>query len=802
MMILHKKFIFLFLFSFLPAYTVFAQCDPKKILQLMGETNTLDLDANNNPLCLNFSNENLDLYIPENSYALGSSALDLKNANDQKVADLLRGIGDDVVINVTGITDGTRNLMRKEYDEKIKDLLLLKDKSNCLNKKNLAVILQNINILNPPLDSKAKDIITKTITDLTDKNTCLNFSSTLDNNFPFISKMRNYFLSVDRARQMCDRITKDFTNINCQKSSLTSPTLDLGKPNFDGCCDLRRGASVKIQSSLFEYNELEKPHELGIFHPPFDMPNVDFQKKLQLSAIMDGFNKTGFLKSENSDYDYKIKKSFFVDKINSLEVPLEDPQKKLLQDDQSRFKALLANNPCVENPFFIDSARRLYWKTLELLDAGVLINVNQIKEAIIKNDFSKLYDLLKSEKANDQTTFYQAGEKEIASYPSCNDMRDQRIKIINNKGDEITYQITDLKNDKHEQAIFNYNRKTNFITPPDYIPDNNELKTPNIFCFQKKSKTILKFPESFFPNAPRIKENGKDALPSDFLNCFNASAGIKSEIENLATGKDIMVPFCKIQKNNKLTIEFQKQDQNFSGFICHNHNCKSGAQYHASHYANNDQDLFTYQPRTQNKDEATNSWNQVAKSPFYFGQLKHPQVTIINNCGSTCDKSCECLTENGGNFFLQNPFPTDQLNSYLFDKDHQFKVDGETLNKYSKKDRKFACVFTPPIPHTCSLDPSGTVYGSDGHDKRSNMPKNICKLEEKLVIYKNSLSPSIKLKKIDLKKDIEPYLSYCSKIIQDFPMDPPEKCKDNPGPICLLKIKNPVQENQSSATGQ
>lgn len=210
------------------------------------------------------------------------------------------------------------------------------------------------------------------------------------------------------------------------------------------------------------------------------------------------------------------------------------------------------------------------------------------------------------------------------------------------------------------------------------------------------------------------------APSTDILNYFSTSQALQYHFiknpnsSNLTNASTIMNQSngelkIKLDENDLKSAKKRKgKDDGKAHWQCYG-GCESGI--HES-----DDGTFVTKFRQGNIGQKTADQVQeeFGKKPTSFGALKSLNVYVINNCSN-----CDCLRQ-------KNVRMDDILNGPDAKKVAINKVEklpggsrefSHTVGKVN--DPASTCIFTPPVAHTCKVDPKGKQTGGPAHDEPS-----------------------------------------------------------------------------------
>jgi hypothetical protein len=811
-----KKIAFLLILQVITQTVVKADvCDKDEILKLMAEKSYIDLKDQS--FCVDFSSfPNVRVKMAEGNYDLNGTRTisdKIKGQDDgiKNLVNLLNSTetladGQKFTIQTKGIADGTFN-STTQHDENI--LSELADQNGVI----LTAKINSIIRAQDPEGAKAilEEIAKINLSQKKPEDAGLKFSAIKDDS-KLKSMIRNFYLARSRGTKLCNDIFASTTA--CESSGEISPTLDNGKHCFEGCCDQRRGAIVDI---VAPQKEMMSVGGSGVYKPPFKSPSRTYQGKLQMAASMSVFDLP--LKEDSDLEDQVLNKKKFSENYTK---------------DHQRFKDALAGSGCENNPFAIDSIRRIYWTVKGMKDT---ISPD-LYQAIVKNDFAKAYSLY--EKANSEknqndlnvlSSLFSGANTNLAVFNRANcpkasdkgqdwgeDTRTIRIgkapytkcevisdslelkgksitdihKLINTDryDDQSIFVIQDQTNrenfylydrKKNSKILFTFDKKSEHCdglgVSPNYKSPKKESQKSEDFttaCLQALTRTGFKMPKEFYPQAPQVS----GVVPSDPLNCLSAAKAIDHEMRDQnpngapvlsREAESAQKPFCKVQSNNSLSMTINPKELTViggaangkQGFMCTG--CSSGVVYNQS---TKKFDYFARQisqpvggESGNQKELASKTWSQGSSNkdhPLTMASIKHMRSYVIPNCGTSCEDACACLRK--GNIESRLKEPGVNIIDFTDLSSGNKKLVGSYPGDRPPKDGEagsFACIYTPPVPHTCSYNPLGETSDED---------HSLAHQEEKCPIVEK-LKGLPKTSKVTITDDlIKQYKSNCSQI--------------------------------------
>jgi hypothetical protein len=460
--------------------------------------------------------------------------------------------------------------------------------------------------------------------------------------------------------------------------------------------------------------------------------------------------------------------------------------------DQKRFQKLLEGE-CAKDPYSIDAARRLYWgvenqlsKTkdyskkssekmkkdvtsfLENLRAGDYQNLKKdpfakkvLKEAGNSNNFSfQNYD--SGQHITDKFSAYLMGNKEygdvlIKENPGMSeeDLKAYASSVLTARSmitgrpvfSEFRGQTPDLVH--FEEGVVHGKK-----LPVGSLAYKKELNKLNK-KYNKTGKSIRRYPNAPSPAGPQYISTvdgfgGQRNMvkytttltppPTSVFNCLDNSEALAEYINKNSQDQEVLVDYLKEGQTltmNKDLIEdvnftntarpkasyADKRRESSKGWICSA--CGSGIHVHDDggvHFVTRDrkQDLY------KQSSAALKSIDKAQNTDLTLGSLLHLPSYIINDCEKDGDK-CGCLKNINGNKLktILKSNKTTKVNMITKSAEGYKLNNDKTQVKNSK-----ACVFNPPVPHSCTYRPKGESKSEN--ELKEIKGKLYCKLRDEL----------------------------------------------------------------------
>lgn len=832
------KFLSLFAFWALVVSPVaYSQvCNKDEILKLMAERNYINL--NDPSFCVDFGNfPNVRVKMAEGNYDLNeqrelTEKLRLQDQNVKNLVNLLNSSenasGQKFTIVTKGIADGTFNSSKENDAALLKDLADAKGVISAAKIESViksqdpegaAAIIQEIAALNK--SRKRAD------------NEGIKFSEIKDDS-RLKSLMRNFFLARSRGEKLCQDIFGNATA--CESRGETSPALDQGAHCFAGCCDQRRGAIVDI---VAPQKDMMSVGGTGNYKPPFKSPSRNYQGKLQMAGSMSVFDLP--IKDDPTlDSDVLNKKMFQENLAKDRERFKEAMAGTGCENNEFAIDAVRRIYWTVKgmkesmSPALYTAITKNDFKTAYSLyeKATAENNVNDL------NVFSALFSGANTNiavnnrgKCPKSVTLDEDWGKDprgvrVGKSPYTNCALITESESLKGKSIDDIYKMT--HSGKAEQSVFVvqdvvnknnfylFDRKTNTKTHFSFdfkqeacqglglgvgLRTNKYKRLDDEFtiaCMQAVTKSGFKMPKDFYPQAPQT--NG--VVPSDTFNCLDISKAVDHEMANQNPAGEPIISkeaegsqkaYCKVQSKNNLTMNIDPKDLTViggsaagkQGFMCTG--CSSGMSYDAAkkkftYTARQDSKTFNEKPGQQKK-LAAQTWSQAMSSvkerPLTMASVKHMRSYVIPNCGTSCEDACACLRN--GNIAERLKDPAVNVLDFSDLTEGNKKLVGSYPGDVPAKDGQkgsFACIYTPPVPHTCSYNPLGATSDED-HSLAHEEEK--CPITEKL----KSLP---KTSKVVITQDmIRTYKNSCAQA--SFPSTE-DQCESSRGGIMCQKKRS------------
>ena len=754
-------------------------CEPNEIFKLMVETGYINVQDES--FCVEMNEfPNVRVKMKEGKHELGqprelTDRMAKQDADIKNIVDLLNSTSNETTdqkfqIKARGFADGTFN-EKKDLDQKIFDSITTKN-ANQKFEIDPKKVKTNIGSMDPV---GAEAILSEIGNINKNKKAApdqpLLWDSVKDDS-RLKSMIRNSFLAKSRGDKLCSDIFGD--NKFCQSSGEISPLLDTGEHCFAGCCDERRGNIIDIiapQKNAFSMGG----H--GTYKPPFKSPSRGLQGKLQMAASLNVFElnlptdealERDIL--QNKKFEENIEKDrerfrkalsgtgcenndFAVDSARRIYWAVKSTKDfvspalyeavvkgdfaavyKFYETPSTEAKYLIPDRNILSVLFSggNNSLARIQTKTncprirAEEPDG---LNSSSYSECKLSADSSPdIFELLKKTTKKGKVT---ANDNiyELSKLTKLKENETQDFYIIQDIVSKNNYYLYDRQSNKTHFFSFDHTSDACYGVGPstNYKPKKNAQRIDDQLspsCLQLVTNSQIKVPNSFTPQAPPVR----GVVPSDSMNCFDASKGLDHELRNLNPEGEPSVsmeaanyqkPLCKLQNNGSLNVTVDPKDfsvidgaaKGQQGFMCTG--CSSGIAYNAktknfNYNARQLNSAVNDEPGTQ-KAMAKMTWAEGAGRPMSLAGLKHLKTYVIPNCGPSCENACECLRDGNLKDKISDPSvqALDFTDLTMGNTKAIISSDPKTSKEVEPGKRQFSCVFTPPVPHTCSFNPLG-----------------------------------------------------------------------------------------------
>lgn len=531
------------------------------------------------------------------------------------------------------------------------------------------------------------------------------------------SLIRNYYLANDRAKKVCE--TAMAGSIDCSKA----PTQGYASPDLETHgnkqCGPRRRAFMTVD--LAPTGMRRAKSNVGKFSPQFEIPNpMEYQRDLQIASSLDLFAKLS-KQTGGSDVS-KYKESI------DLILPAE----------------------CQKNPGVLGYARDNSKRLIDDVNNALgKVSDTKFKSSVLKGDYKEIKKKLeaineKEDLGKPFTAEEQAQQKVINIITAGSDKtapRDYKlkkatsdnfnlgkelIKVTRTRPDGTVETLTAQYISKKRQdssGVLLYTSSGERIVTSDYHGYYNYLNSwkgsdQSITSLVPKEKKVDVYHNDLEMADSKYPEAADSRTPStDMMNCFSAAAAIEENIkenDHALTDASLLVTGDQskldLSLNNFQVAHLGGNKEAPRGWACTK--CQSGVTL------DKESGKFTYQARDyQNSTDASQSvYGQHNSNSLTVGSLKNLKVFNISreSFEGKCPDSksvCDCVKEQGGLEKLLAHSSTEKISLLGEQAKETGTVSGEKYRRWDKS-WTFAkpenhCVFTPPVPHTCQVDPKG-----------------------------------------------------------------------------------------------
>jgi hypothetical protein len=719
------------------------------------ETELIHRGLINEDVCVDFSDfPSLSIKLSEKAYQLGSEKSNIYEIDKNKfaVSELTHLIGSQNVKatpHYEGYSDGVHANFTK-YDNQFFD------------GEGKKLDLEKVK----KYSTTIKDVNTKEVIDKILKKT----SKSKEDEDLLTDILRNHALAQSRIDGLCNILIEPQKS-ECLKKAMayTSPLLIENRNNLYGKenCPERRGGLIS-----FNYPETNKKKndQEGMLTPHFQNPNKFLQSQLQFSStlsLMNEISKHPEFKDSQTKQDFKSDKYFFD-----------------VEGDQKRFQDLFKKNPtCAKNKYNIDEMRRMYWSIQAFSENLMKVGGDKEKKLALlmqKGDFSKIQSDYAEDlsKAMDSNYVIDKRPESIKTYSLEKKLELERISLLrvaitgkmqtplfkkvielpSSVVSQIQYGNMYVRNDKNspETAINNINLAK---SEEKYLKDNN-INGSSLQFYENYNQKIKEDP-SFerYPHAPIYHGNATSAF-----DCLDTSNGMAQYLKEMPEEDLKKMLLSGVEKDTKIQLNYSdiapsrfpptfKDRTNpvqTRGWICSG--CGSGV------HVKPDGSVINLS-RTLDKN------NKVNKSGNSGAHDNHPELTNNHDLtlGSmknllvyevTCPNGgCDCMTKLKNGQELSTLLKTGKVHPMV-------SVEGK-LDKPFSKEKMNSCLFVPPVPHSCSVDPNGK--NNADKDQSDEQSGTFCKLLKEA-------KENDRFKKLKPTPDLIGIKNKCKKISQaDFP---------------------------------
>lgn len=541
-----------------------------------------------------------------------------------------------------------------------------------------------------------------------------------------VSIIRNNNLGYARAKRVCEIALGE--DVDCTKqviSGFASPRLEL-----DGHkqCGGRRRAVMS-----FDLGDMGVRHSQGgngTLFPSIPSPDGMQQRNMQIASSLDLFKK---LKDKEIPLANIDKNPLSVESILPDGCKSESNMWKVNAQNAIR----LVTHVNERLSLMPDSARKR--QITEMISTGNYRNVKKELDTLNEKkgtpQFSptdqEVYDVLEIlvtgyDVRNHGDSFKRSNANSSKVYSPVNSSLG-KIEVRGDSNEVIG--VYDLKVFRTGPSSVTYV----YVDPERGIrfTDKGQRDSNDPSLFVARSSNV-KFTRDFDAFDSRFPDASGFSPSTDYFNCFSTASALAETIHS-DNGMQVLEPSL-LTGSDELNIRLHpnriksrnNEPNGTKGWICQA--CSSGVQI-------DNQGKLIYRQRASDQGASTRSVNnQRGSKELTMGSMKYPKIFNIsrNSLGDNCsgDKNvCTCFKE-----MSREP---DQLQKIL-ESSHTKLVDipsspGQYTKSYDSKvkfeNNQNHCLFIPPIPHTCRVDPVG---GSADRRNLGRQAAMSCKLLDKI----------------------------------------------------------------------
>lgn len=668
--------------------------------------------------------------LPQIHIGMGSRTFPLGNAdqfqvskktqdNLQTLREILTGGNEKATVSFTGYADGEQNNI-SQFDSRF-----LASGETSYTKQDLKNKISDTRTL-------------KTVLDLLEKypdGEKIPYDQSKPELKTVQSLIRNYYLANDRAKKVCETAMPQGTD--CSKAPIegfASPALETAGNKQ---CDARRRAFLSFNLSPSGMRKGKSNN--GSFGPHFETPNpTEYQRDLQIAASADLFAK------------------------------LANQTQGTNLDEYAKNIDLILPKECTYNPKVLANTRDNSKRTIEHVKKNLeKVTDTNLKQTILKGDFSaikkKLTALNDKEDSGKALTAEEQAQMKVLQTLTTGIDKDQvkydQVSLKENSSIRVEGKVVELKrklpsgeeetlrlqkasrryggtNDGY--ILFDENGQKLFVT---YM-ELNRIESTWRRDPSKKLYDIQKYEdkyswgyssglgESKYPAASGINPS------TDNFSCFSIAAAIEEnmkENDNSLVDASLLVSGeqakLKVFLDSRSVAHLGNDGNRPQGWACDK--CQSGVTY-------DDTGKLSYKPRdvTSPYTAAQAVALQQNSNSLTMGSLKNLKVFNISreSFKGGCPESksvCDCVKAlPSGKGELEKLLKHESTQKVAMMGQNSVYTNSKTKvsrfeNTWTLPNPENNCIFTPPVPHTCQVDPKGV-----SQESKSQVRKNIlaCKL--------------------------------------------------------------------------
>lgn len=266
---------------------------------------------------------------------------------------------------------------------------------------------------------------------------------------------------------------------------------------------------------------------------------------------------------------------------------------------------------------------------------------------------------------------------------------------------------------KHENFIKQI--KSNF---PELL---DAAKSGDFYTFKEKSEQIKDVSKKKkLEQLEGALVNYGSNTATDFYNFFSTSEALKyhyaknpnnSNLVSAATvlnqsNADLKI---KLDGNDLKSAKNKKKDDGRAHWMCYG-GCETGI-----HETESGDFETSFRSNSIPKKNAEQMHKEFGNVPLGFGSLKSLNVYVINDCSN-----CDCLKQRDVRMedILNGPQTKKVAINKVTKQANGERGFSQSVGKV--QDPANTCIFTPPVAHTCKVDPSGSSEGNSGHEPKTN----------------------------------------------------------------------------------
>ena len=550
------------------------------------------------------------------------------------------------------------------------------------------------------------------------------------------SLIRNYFLARARAKKVCETTMEE--NMDCDKAPLegmASPTLEV---DGNKQCPARRKAFLTF--NLAPTGMKKGKSALGQFGPSFETPNPrTYQRDLQIASSLDLFSKLAKQTGGTDLENYK--------KNVELVVPVEcqqDPTLKANTLDNSRrlIDHIKENLASINDSSFLTAVKKgdyvFLKKRVTTLSAKKDVNkaLTADEEAQMKVMETLTYGMDRS-----------APKFDLLSPNNSSMVSNVQTYELKKKGTSVKFAKFGTKQQyiawDEKGAIHFFDNSSDLNTGLQYLNYEPNTTLGNLWKREgeKIGHTANSTSEySFFVGDSKYPKASSANPSTDIFNCFSSAAGIEDNLQDspgsLVEASTLASPEgdIKVNLNSHRISHLNNDPKGVQGWVCDK--CHNGVQVQDG--------KLVYLPREPFYGGAAKASvsGQGQSSSLTMGSLKNLKVFDISrdSFGDSCSGSktvCDCVKNiEPGHGQLEKVLGHESTQKMAMTQEKPIPYDSRNPKGPFKIEKKWNfikpddhCLFTPPVPHTCQVDPEGRSRENKANNRASILA---CKILDRL----------------------------------------------------------------------